>query len=76
MFELIGEFIIYWLVEVIFFGTLTIVQWIGIAILKVLTFSKVSLQELKFKYKDSSIPYFIGFAFLIGIIYLLIRVFS
>lgn len=75
MLEFIGEIIISFFVEVIFKGIiiriLTLIYLFGILFLKLLTFSRKPIADLKEKYKDSSKPYFIGFSFLFGIVYLI-----
>ncbi len=78
MMEIILEAIAYFFVEIIFQGIIMRVirgiKSIGIIILKLVTLSKESVEELKVKYKDSSKPYFIGCGATIGIIYLLLQI--
>ena len=77
MIEVIFEMLIYIFVDVIFggiiLGIFKGVHSIGLIVLKLITFSNKSIQELKEKYKDSSKPYFLGFLIAIGTIYLLIK---
>lgn len=77
MMEIMLEAIAYFFVEIIFQGIIMRVirgiKSIGIIILKLLTLSKKSFEELSIKYKDSSKPYFIGCGAAIGIIYLIIH---
>lgn len=76
MIEVIAEVIIYFFVDIIFQGIILrffkIIKTIGIIILKLMTFSGKSIKELKDSYKDSSIPYFLGFGATIGLIYFIV----
>ncbi len=53
-------------------GFFKAVKFIGIFILKLVTLSNKSIEELKVKYADSSKPYFLGFGFIIGMVYLIL----
>jgi hypothetical protein len=77
MIEIIVEFIVSFFVEVIFqgivLGIFRGVKLIGLIVLKLLTLSKNSIEELKEKYKDSSKPYFVGIGASIGMVYMIIE---
>lgn len=71
MAELIGfifEIIAHIFIEILLGGIFKLVHWIGLIGLKLITISTDSMEELGVKYKDSSIPYFLGFGILIGIL--------
>lgn len=61
-----------------FFGKLILrifkkVKFLGLVVLKMITFSTKPIEDLKEKYKDSSKPYFIGFGLSIGLVYLVTK---
>lgn len=76
IFELIGKFFIEILFEGVILKMFKSVYWLGVVILKLVTFRSKPIKELKEKYKDSSKPYFIGFGIVLGIIYVLINEFG
>ena len=77
MIEFFLEIIIYFFVEIIFHGIILgafeLVRLIGLAFLKLITFSSKPIQELKTKYDDSSKPYFFGLGITSTWIYLIIK---
>lgn len=78
--QIILEAIAYFVVEVIFggfiLGIFKVMKLIGLMVLKVIRLSNQSIEELREVYKDSSLPYFLGFGLSSGIIYLLIKLTS
>lgn len=75
--QIIIEAIAYFVAEVVFggfiMGIFKLMRLVGLMVLKIIRLSDKSIKELKEVYKDSSIPYFLGFGLTIGIIYLLIE---
>ncbi len=71
--EMIGQFIVEIIFEIIILGFFRCIKIFGLVMLKFLTLSDKSIIELKEKYKDSSKPYLLGFGFIFGIIYLIIK---
>ena len=67
VFEFIFELIMEYLV-------CQLIRGLGLLGLKMITFSDLSFHFLSEKYKNSSKPYFMGFAILVIIIFLLIQV--
>jgi len=71
--EAILEFFVNLLGDLIFDNLLLpifkLAQTIGLIITKLVTFSNLSIKELREKYNDSSKPYFLGFGLIGGIIY-------
>ena len=72
IFELITKFFIQILFEGVILKIFKSIYWLGVAVLKLITFSPKSIKELKEKHKDSSKPYFIGFGIVSGITYVLV----
>ena len=76
MLETLLHALTYFFIEILFQGILLRafkgVRLTGLYMLKWATFSSAHINELKQKYKDSSLPYFLGFAVWIGLA-LLIR---
>lgn len=66
--EVITEGIAYIFMKVIFKG----IKMVGLFIMKIFTLNKYSFAELKSKNK--SLPYLIGIAAIVGIIYLLLSI--
>ena len=77
--NLIIEFITYIVVEIIFQNVilrlLKGLKWVGLMLLRSITLSQDSLDALNEKYKDSATPYFVGFAIVIGLVYLIYDLF-
>lgn len=48
------------------------IKYLGIILLKLLTLSKRPIAELVIVYENSSKPYFLGFGFVSGVIYLIL----
>lgn len=70
-----GEFIAELFIESIFGKIIRrifcLIKLIGFFALKLITFSSLSITDIKVKYKDSSKPYFLGFGITISLIYLI-----
>lgn len=77
MIEIIIEGILHLFVEIIFqgiiLGFLKMIKLLGILILKLITLSSLPISELRKKYKDSALPYFLGFGLIIGTSILIIK---
>lgn len=75
--QIILEAIAHFVVEVVFqgfiLGIFKVMRVIGLMVLKVIRLSDQSIKELKEVYKDSSLPYFLGFGLSIGVICLIIK---
>ncbi|MFK8102811.1 MAG: hypothetical protein AB8G15_09815 [Saprospiraceae bacterium] len=72
IFEAIAEVVFGGFIKGLFSG----IRWVGLVVIKLLSFSKDSLKTLsEKKYKDSSIPYFVGTGCLIALSYSMIAVF-
>jgi len=54
--------------------TFKLIHLFGLWILKITTFNKKPISEIKTKYKDSSKPYFFGFGIVIISIYAIIKI--
>lgn len=72
------EFIIEFIVEVFFYIFIkllinTLFFNLGIFSLKVFTFSSLSINDLKAKYKTSYLPVFIGFLVFVIIIFIIVK---
>ena len=76
MIEVIFELFVEIVFQGIILGFFRVVKGIGLFVLKLMTSSNKSLPELKEKYKNSSLPYFLGFGVTFRIIYLLVMVVS
>lgn len=61
MLDIIGEFIFGDLLGWLFVGLFKMVYMLGISILQVLYLFKHSHKRMSVKFRDSSIPYFLGF---------------
>lgn len=74
--EIIFEAIVYFFVEILFktilIGAFRGVKLIGLVVMKAIMLSRKPIGELEEKHKDSSKPYFLGFAVTFGIIYLIV----
>ena len=73
--EIILEFIAYFFIEIVFekviLGFFRLIKKLGIWVIKIVLFSQTPIEHFQEKYKDYSIPYFIGFS-IIGVIFYLI----
>ena len=76
--KIIIEAILYFFVELLFgkliIGLLRIVEHVGLKLLGVITLSKLSIIELRSHYRNSSIPYFLGFGVVIFLLLLIFKV--
>ena len=77
MLEIIIEFIVYIVVQIIFegiiLGFIRMVKKLGLFILKLITFSGKSMKEIEEAYPASSKPYFLGFGIIILVIYFIVK---
>ncbi len=69
--EFIGQVFVEFLFQTVIMGFLRLVYLCGIILLKIITFSNQPVGALKKKYKDSASPWFLGFSFIGGMIYLI-----
>lgn len=73
IFEGVVEFLFGGILKKIFLD----IRWLGLVVIKGISFSKDSLQALsEVRYKDASIPYFVGTGSLACLIYLMVKLFS
>jgi len=72
MIELLLEFLGFLFIDTLFGGIAKAVKWFGLVILKILTFSKLSLTELKEEHKGTAAPYILGAVPLIGLIFFIV----